>query len=87
MYVKSLSGQNGNTGENPLGFAYKIKVFREHLVPGHYLKVYPSTGNSEIDHKMRLAIIEDIYPNYVHLKDDKGFHYGPTYPELFSWGN
>ena len=70
-----------------LSFANRIKKFRESLIPGMTLKVHEHTGDVTVDSKVILARVIKIYENWVLLEDDKGKKYGPTYFNLFAWGN
>ena len=70
-----------------MSFMKRLKKFKRDLVPGMTLKVYIFTDDQKIDRKVRLARIVEKYDNYVLLRDDRGFMYGPTYHKLLEWGN
>ena len=70
-----------------LAFGKRIEKYRSELVPGMTLKVHEHTGDPAVDNKTILAKVLKVYNNWVLLEDDKGKKYGPTYYNLFSWGN
>ena len=71
-----------------MSFKHRIDKFRESLIPGMTLRVYPSTDSMEFDKKSRPAKVKRVYKHFVHLVDDKGFNYCPTYAKLLiDWGN
>ena len=83
-YVRTLRPEEQTEA---LAFSKRIKKFRESLIPGTTLKVHEHTGDTSIDEKVILARIIKVYENWVLLEDDKGKKYGPTYFNLFAWGN
>ena len=70
-----------------LAFSKRIEKFREELIPGMTLKVHEHTGDTAVDNKTIFAKVIKTYENWVVLEDDKGKNYGPTYYNLFAWGN
>lgn len=70
-----------------MAFAERIKKFRDSLVPGMTLKIHEYTGDPKVDQKVLLARVIHVYKNWVLLEDDKGKKHGPTYFNLFEWGN
>lgn len=84
MYVSNTTKEKY---EQSMEFGRRIKKFKDSLVPGMSLKVHPSTDSPQFDSKVRLAKVVGIYGHYVHLQDDKGNNYGPTYAKLLEWGN
>ena len=84
MYVNTTARRDY---DEMISFARRVKKFRESLKPGMTLKVHPSTDSQTFDKKTKLAKVVEIYKHYVHLQDDDGFNYGPTYQTLLMWGN
>lgn len=83
-YVRKL---RPNEEAEALAFGKRIEKFRKELIPGMTLKVHEHTGDTAVDDKTILAKVIKTYENWVLLEDDKGKKYGPTYYNLFAWGN
>lgn len=73
--------------EEATAFARQLKKFKDSIVPGMTFVVYLQTEDQKIDSKPRKAKVIEKHQNWLLLKDDKGFRYGPTYHKLMSWGN
>ena len=73
--------------EEATAFARQLQKFKDSIAPGMTFTVYLETEDQKIDTKPRKARVIEKHPNWLLLKDDRGFRYGPTYHKLLSWGN